>query len=1088
MLRGGSPTPLDERAFRQLCGALRQARDWPPTGATSPELVPRGRRAGGADRPDTRIITKAPANVPIARLSRRLREVHLPALFAALLWAGAVEALEPGAALGRLVHKAWTIEQGLPQNTVNDIVQTRDGYLWLATFGGLVRFDGVRFEVFDVGTSPGLGSNRLTALLEGADGALWIGSEEGYLSRMQDGRFTTLSEAEGLASSTIWDLVEDADGALWAAAGSAGVVRLHRGRARVFSTAGGLALKASGLALDTERRLWVSSERGLARWRSDRSEGGFESIVTWEANGTLPAVQSAPDGGVWASRGGVLGRWAQGTYRRVYTAPRGDVFSPMLVDRAGALWFGASGLRRRPAGAPVELLLPDLRIRSLLEDKEGNLWIGTTGQGLHLLREGAAASYPPGGGAPAQVITEGEAGEILIGLYCGGLLSLRGEALSAVPLPDSRFECVTSLLYDDRGRLWVGGSSRLARREDRGFKVFGEAEGFREKGAVEAIYQGRGGTIWVGTHGGLGRLTDDRIAFFTKRDGLVSDDVRFITETRRGDLWLGGSRGVTRFADAQVRPEAATRFTTADGLPHDSVRAIHEDRDGKLWFGTYGGGLARLLDTAAGGPRFGVLTSRNGLRENSVSRILEDDRGYLWLSGNRGVTRLARAEAEAFFRGEVDRVHTVLYGEADGMVIAETNGGSQPAGWKASDGRLWFPTLRGAVSLDPGKPRQDVPPPVVVQRVLSQGREVDPRGPFVLPPGQSDFQVDYAGLQLGRPGDVVYRYRLIGYDRDWVEVGNRRSAFYTSLTPGAYRLEVAASSYRGGTWSATPLSLEITLLSHVWQTWWFQALAGAMFLGLFAGVLAVSVGRVRRRARELEALNAALESRSAEVERFAYAMSHELKTPLVAIGGFLGLAQRNADAGNGTQLREDLGRVEIAARRMGDVLRDLLELLRAGRMIGETAPVALGEVAREALERSDLAQRGVAVEITGELPTVVGDRERLREVFELLLDNAASFTRRQPHPRVEIAFRLGRRGEAVLRVRDNGDGVAPEHREQIFGLFERLNASTQGTGVGLTLAKRIVELHGGRIWVESEGAGKGSTFCFSLPLSPRQRD
>jgi signal transduction histidine kinase/ligand-binding sensor domain-containing protein len=1019
---------------------------------------------------------------------RRLSMVLAPALLLALLPAATAQALEPGVPSSRLVRRVWTIEQGLPQNTVNDIVQTRDGYLWLATFGGLVRFDGVRFEVFDVGTSPGLRSNRITALLEASDGALWIGSEEGFLSRMHKGRFTTLGEADGVPRSTIWDLVEDGDGALWVAAGAEGVVRLHRDRTQAFRTAGGSDLRATGLALDGERRLWVSSEGGLFRWRADGPEGEFEPMATWEPTGALPRVRGAPNAGVWVSRAGILGRWKEGAFRPVFDWPKGGVFSAMLMSRDGTLWFGASGLRRLAAapGANAEPVWPGLQVRSLLEDREGALWIGTTGQGLHLLREGAVASYPPGGGAPAQVIAEGDAGEILIGLYCGGLLSLRGDTLSQVPLPASRFDCITSLLRDDRGRLWIGGSARLARREARGFRVFGEAEGFEGTGAVQALYQDRGGAIWVGTPRGLGRLVDDRITFFTRRDGLVADDVRFITETRRGDLWVGSARGLTRFAGARVRPEAARRFTTVDGLPHDYVRAVHETSDGALWIGTYGGGLAKLVDPAADRPRFALLTSRDGLRENSISRILEDDQGYLWLSGNRGITRLSREEAEAFFRGEIDRVQTVLYGEADGMAIAETNGGSQPAGWKAGDGRLWFPTLRGAVCLDPGKPRPDVPPPVVVQRVLSQGREIGLRGRVVLLPGQSDFEVDYAGLQLGRPGDVVYRYRLVGYERDWLEVGNRRGAFYTSLTPGDYRFEVAASSSRGGAWSA-PASLEIRLLPRAWQTWWFRALTGATLLGLFAGAFAAYVSRVRRRARALETLNATIEARSAEVERVAYAVSHELKTPLVAIGGFIGFALRNAEAGNGEQLRDDLRRADAAVRRMGEVLRDLLELLRAGQLIGDTEPVSLGDLARDVLARRDLAGRGVDVEIAADLPTVLGDRERLREVFEALLDNAANFTRRQTNPRVEITWRPGRRGEAVLRVRDNGDGVAPEHQEQIFGLFERLDATAQGTGVGLALAKRIVELHGGRIWVESEGAGHGSTFCFSLPLSPRRQ-
>jgi len=671
------------------------------------------------------------------------------------------------------------------------------------------------------------------------------------------------------------------------------------------------------------------------------------------------------------------------------------------------------------------------------EDRDGDLWIGTDGCGLARLSHGEITTY---------TTREGLASDFVNSLHPGR-----------------------------DGSLWIG--------TDRGLDRWREGRMVSEPGGridpstvVLALAEDHQGNLWIGTEDeGLLRLRDGELTVYTSAGGLPEDTVRALHVDRRGVLWIGTDGGLATLEEGKI-----TAYVAA--APTALVRVIYEDGQGTLWIGTRGNGLLRI-----GAGELTSYTTREGLSSDVIFHLLEDSRQNFWMSCNQGIFRVSRKELDALAHGEVSSVRSVAYGRADGMKSIECGGGSQPAGWRTRDGRLWFPTLEGLVIIDPEDLKvNELPPPVHIERVVRNDVPVDRAalaagGSLTLPPGTRELEFHYTALSLLDPRKVRFKYRLAGYDDEWVDAGTRRSAYYTNMSPGNYRFQVIASN-NDGVWNETGDSFELSLRPAFYQTWTFYLLcAGALAL-LIRGGHRLRVQRLLHHNRELRDLQRQLELRSTEMERFTRAVSHDLKSPLFTIEGFLGMLEKDAAKGDTERMKADMERIRTATGTMRQLLDELLELSRIGRVVHRPQEVSLDVLAREAVDlvsgQIDMGQ--VEVVISPDLPVVFGDRARLLEVLQNLLDNAVKYMGSQPRPRVEIGARRQQQG-TVGYVRDNGSGIDPRDHEKVFGLFERLDTSTSGTGIGLALVQRIIEVHGGRIWLESEGKGRGCTFFFLLP-------
>lgn len=792
---------------------------------------------------------------------------------------GPARALEPDKAIPQYVHQAWGADQGLPQNSVFAVTQTRDGYLWVGTEEGLSRFDGVRFTSFDKDDIPCLVDVWVSSLVEGPDGALWMGTWNGGITRLKDGRFDCFTTRQGLVSDEIVDIAP-APGGVWLASADRGLSFFDPDSGRVTRVPLGESAddpsgpKVAAIERGRDGSLWIATGGGLHHLRPD---GRVE--VLREADGlssdSLTSVAEARDGTIWVGSAAGLDRVRDG--RAEQYAPSGGP-SPVevtwiLVDRSGTVWIGtADGLRRvgdTAGGLAAAGGVSSPVVRAVFEDREGNVWFGTDGGGLHRLSDGPFTAYTRAQGLPDErvwAVFADPAGDVWIGPQSGGISRLRGGVVAPLSTLGARPEGAVRAIYRaSNGVMWFGARSGLVRLEGDRLVPTPSAEP-RCNSRVVAIAEDDRGALWVGTKGAIGqdgllcRLDGARLVPYGASQGGVDDQINVMRRTRDGRLLIGGGRGLYVVRGGRLE----RTYTARDGLASGVVSAIHEDRDGTLWIGSGTGGINRMRSG-----EIRQLRQSQGLFDERVHVILDDQRGNLWMSSNRGVFRVARREIDDVLAGKAERLTSVAYGRSDGMGSTECNGSSQYAGWRAPDGALWFATMKGAVVVRPDRLRTDAAaPPVLIEQLRAGDAPVALGRPISLPPATRTIELDYTATSLIASDRIRFRYMLEGFETEWVEAGGRRSAFYTNLPPGEYRFRVTAAN-RDGVWSRTGASIAFRVEPHLYQTRWFYLLCLAAAVALGWALHRLRVGRMRAREKELEAR---VEERTRQIEEAAAAL------------------------------------------------------------------------------------------------------------------------------------------------------------------------------------------------------------------------
>jgi signal transduction histidine kinase/ligand-binding sensor domain-containing protein len=1017
------------------------------------------------------------------------------------------QGLDPAKALTQYNLDVWTTADELPQNSVNAVVQTRDGYLWMGTYGGLARFDGMRFGVFDSANTPALRTNGILALLETRDGTLWIGTSGGGLVRYRDGAFTALTTGDGLPSDIVRTLCEGHDGALWIGTND-GLARYKNGGFRTFQVKDGLSnAVVRALQEDGAGTLWIGTNGGGL----DRLEGGrFRRFTPADglSSNSVFALLRAGDGALWiGTNGGGLGRLKDGRLRTFTTADGlpSDIVWSLHEDGQGTLWIGTygGGLARFRGGRFSALTsrdgLSNDFVRAVTSDREASLWIGTYSGGLCRLRDGKFTTYTRSEGLRgdfARTVLEDRDHALWIGTTGGGLCRMEGGGFRCFDARSGLADDVRALHQDRGGALWIGtvGAGLFRLRGGR-FTRYTVADGLPHPNVSSISADGRGG-LWVGTYGGgLAHFEGGHFTTYGTAQGLSVNLVLSTLVDHRGVVWAGtDGGGLCRLEAGRV-----TSFRKKDGLAGDIVFSLHEDEQGALWVGT-SGGLSRI---DAG--KVGTLTTRQGLLDDVVFQVLEDAAGRFWLSGNKGLSRLEGDDLRAAARGERPSVSPVGYGAADGMKSDECSGVAQPAGWRAHDGRLWFPTARGVVVVDPGRiPLNTVPPPVEVERVVVDG---EPAASPEVPPGRQRFEFHYTALSLVAPRKVAFKYRLEGFDTDWIGAGPRRTAYYTRLPPGRYTFRVTASN-NDGVWNAEGASVTLTVKPYFGETVWFYLLAGLGLMLAGAGVYGLRVRSLRRRKRELELLverrthDLLLEKERSEAARqeadrqrevaeqadhlkgeMLSIAAHDLKTPLQSIIGYGDLLVGGATS----KAAEYAGYTTRSAQRMLDIVNRLLQsdsiergglpVVRRSVNVGNLALAIAGSLQPQAEAKEQRIHASADPSCL-----VVGDEEWLRQVLENLLGNAIKYS--PPRRSIWVDVKKAN-GTVRLEVRDEGPGLTEDDKARLFGRFQRGSARPTGgesaTGLGLSIVKQLIELHQGKVWAESGGRGEGARFVVELP-------
>jgi ligand-binding sensor domain-containing protein/signal transduction histidine kinase len=794
-----------------------------------------------------------------------------------LAWTHAAVALDPQRSLQHFGHQSWRTDSGLPQNTVHSILQTRDGYLWLGTDGGLVRFDGVDFVTFDAENTPQFKSDAVYDLLQDGSGALWISTPAGLL-RYRNGGFSTYTTAQGLPADSVWFSHEDRRHRLWAitsagpawfngnsfvpvaGAQSAGPIHRHalvedaQGMLWLGGSSGVLALDTTlatprlglhmmngvpveAVELNRQGDLWIGTNDGLQRY----ARGALAPVLHLPGKTEVTALHPDAEDGMWVGTAtGMLHLARDGSRLPLETnglAIAGARVDGLYQDRERVLWIATERGVFRLNGGQLQSFAPGSplavnRVLSVLEDREGDLWLGTDSGGLQVLRDQKFTTYTTADGLSGNFIRcvfQSSTGELWIGTDGAGLNRRTTAGFAHYSTAEGlSSNVILSLAGGANGDLWIGTPNGLNLLHQGRVRRFTSADGLPDD-FIRSLYTDRDGSLWIGTRHGLAHLSGDKFTTFSSMDGLGSDFVGAILRSSSspaalsGPLWIGTSAGLSR-----LHNDAISNTTVQQGLSNNTVTAIAQDTQGTLWLGTNGGGLNRLSEKGKIQP---FPWSSQGL-PGTIYGMLEDAAGRLWLSSKTGIFRVSIAGLKAYASSAAHVITVDAYGTADGMNIRECSGGGHPAAWKLADGSLWFATLDGVSFIDPAHAAENrVPPPVAMEKVLvdDQVRNLD--GELTIKPGANRLEFQYAGLSFVAPQKVEYRYRLEGFDRGWIDAGTRRAAFYTNLPPGRYRFRVLAAN-NDGVWNTTGASFGLRMMPHYYQTWWFYSALALALLAL----------------------------------------------------------------------------------------------------------------------------------------------------------------------------------------------------------------------------------------------------------------
>ncbi|HEX4769365.1 MAG TPA: two-component regulator propeller domain-containing protein [Bryobacteraceae bacterium] len=976
-------------------------------------------------------------------------------------------------ALAQYNIDSWTTDNGLPHNAVRDILQTRDGYLWLATADGLVRFDGVRFTTFNRENSPGMVGTRITALLQDNNGDLWMGSD-GSVMRLHNGVFTGYGAESGVPNGMVSGIMLHPSGDPIILS-TESVLRWHNGRLETLHTGSFPNSPVSFPVIHYPKSpgFWSQNARALELYIHGR-------LISWDTRQGNPASETravAEDehGTIWVAGSGKLFRDQNGRLAPVPIpsgcSPAADmsfISAPKLklVCYGAGLPLVTSAIDGSEKHILVDSLPPSLEPHSpttFYQDREGILWVGTSFAGLWRVRRQAVVTLSSGQGLRdhnVYPIYQDRAGSIWIGAWPNTLNRYHDGQFQYFSEKDGIAPYISALYQDRDGTLWVGayGGDRNDTSKGDGLRVFKHGQfvppaGLRGLGVVRAILQDRHGALWLGCEDKLVRYDKGGIRVFTTRDGLATNHAIVLVEDRTGDLWIGGQGGLTRLSGDRFTP-----YTVRDGLPSPTVRSLYVDSQNVLWIGTYDGGLGRFENG-----RFTRYAIQDGLFSNGVSQILEDSRGSFWISSNHGIYRVQKHQLNDFAHGKTAAVTSIAYGKADGMRNIECNGAHWPAGIRARDGRLWFPTQDGVAIIDPEQvPINQTPPSVTIESCLIDHKPVLFGKSVRLRPAQTSLEIQYTALSFVNPERIRFKYKLAGLDQDWIDAASRRTAYYSHLPPGDYSFKVIAAN-SDGVWNTQGTQLGISVLPPFYKTWWFIS---AMFVAS-AGVVIFGwkyrVSQLQRAYAAQQAFSRQLiASQERERKRIAAELHDSLGQQLLIIKNWAMLALSNLDGQK--SLQEPLDEISTTASHAVEEMRGIAYNLRPYQLekLGLTA--AIRSLVARVKASSNIRFAGRIEDVDGLFP------QEVEVSIYRIVQEALNNTIKHSQASEGSVLVTSNSGTFDLMVEDNGRGFTPpDSRIQ--------QESPKGFGL-LGIAERV-RLLGGQVVIQS-APGQGSRIQISL--------
>ncbi len=1053
-----------------------------------------------------------------------------------------------------LISQAWTVEEGLPVNTVNSMVQDKNGYIWFTTYDGIVRFDGINFKIYNHANTAEMPQNRAVFMHLQENKGIWVTLENGGVILIdEEERFTHFDEADGFTSWNTTSMMEDSQHRMWFSTFNGLYLYENEEFTRVIQRDSPEKNRISFTYEDTDSTIWVATHDGLIHIKNGKKkiynvnpgqpENEFRRVQRYESGELLVSALKGlyvmgEDGLYIPKKFQLLKNDAvpylykddqialistdiglykyNGSLSLLKDHDRSNSFYwTFYRSSENVLWMISTHgeILQMKNGEIFELnnsdILPNHYYNNLLEDREKNIWLATARNGLLRVKNSQVKTIGKAEGLSGNNILglfEDSRGRFWVGTRDFGLNVIDGNTITQYREADIlNRDIVHTINEDHNGNIWVGyyqgGVDRFGNAGITPYDI-GFGAGVND---VRSIFVHSDSTIWLGTYGGLVKFdpTNKNHLVYTTKDGLSSELIRYIDEGPKGGLWIGTmSGGVNHFIDGSF-----TSYTTKDGLASNNIRSVYVDKEdpSTVWVGTENNGLSRIRDG-----NIESVSVEDGLPNHVIHYISQDHLGWLWMSSNHGVFKISKSDLNSYMDGNSDFFDLVYFGKDEGMRNPEANGSFQQGGLKTSNGTFWFSTQHGVAvfKIDPQQ-TNTVPPTVLISGFETNGRTYSPDS-INFAPGTEAFEVSFKALTFVSPENTRFRYRLEGYETDWNEVINQRTARYANISPGNYTFRVTASN-NDGIWNEDGASASFSIKPVFYQQPWFYILIGILIV---AGYYPVSQIRYRYLMRQQEKLKEVIEKQTAQLrkekneieeqskvikeqsqeleesnktkDRFFSLIAHDLRNPFQAILGYSEMLTHDIEKADREELKTGLEHIHRSSKSLLTLVEHLLNWasLNTGKIKPDPEPVNL----RELLERTHQLFEHIAKQKNIELSyqaeddiDYMGDLNMLQTMLRNITSNAIKFTQKNG----TVSLNLYRKNENnIIEIKDDGIGMPQKLIDKLLQLdanTSRIGTNNEkGSGLGLLICMEMVHLHNGDIFIDSK-EGEGTTFTIVLP-------
>jgi signal transduction histidine kinase/ligand-binding sensor domain-containing protein len=961
----------------------------------------------------------------------------------------------------------WTGKDGLISNNLTSVVQATDGFLWITTYNGLLRFDGNMFTLFDRENVPFLQSD---AFYRGyVDGnRVWFTTQGSGIIIYENNKLKPYLP-EALPKSIRCLLISGKD--MWAGSNNNGLYLVRDSVVTKITFEAVSDISIMSLAQDNENNLWVATNgNGVIKIKGEQ----VEQFTTGQglSGNVVNTIRCTAEGDVLIGTTKGFDILSKGKITN-HPLLRDVQVNSMTIDSVESIWLATErGLARINSKMGLQEIfskgqgLPTLELTSIAFDVENSAWITSSKAGLIRLKDGGIATFSESNGLSLDlinVITEGPDKKIYIGTDGGDIDVMSNNSVEHIGLLHPlKNMSIRDICFDKTGTMWIGSYNGVLKKKGKSEVLFSTSNQLPVQD-VRRILESDDGCMWFATRsGGIIKFRNDKVvAVFDKKNGLRSNYVLALEKDAVGNVYAGTNGGGL----SKIDPSG--NITTFNISSDDSgllIFNLHIDSDGSVWLVT-NVGLFHF-----DGRKFKKIEIDPSAKGGSSFDWIEDNLGNVWITTNKGILQFRKSDAMVQMKGNSKPIEVRLYDNYDGMKNKECTGATRSA--KTSAGEIWIPTIGGASVVYPHKLRKNPAiPPVYITQLATDDLVLNGDTLIEIEPGNLRYTFSFTTLSLIAPSKNLFKYRLVGFEDEWVDSNHERQVGYTNLPPGHYTFRVIASN-NDGVWNTTGASMSFSVLPFFYQRTSFYILSSVGILLIFFGIYKWRIYDIEKRNRELKKVNS-------ELDKFVYSASHDLRAPLASVLGLVAIARLD----DGKERDNHLNLIEKSIQKLDGFISDIIDFSRNARLEIIKEEINFEKLIHEVmddlkyLDDSNSILRMVNINGQGSFFT---DPRRLKIILSNLISNAFKYhSPRKDNPFIEVRVDRSHR-QVIIQVIDNGSGIGDQHLDNIFKMFYRGHESTKGSGLGLYIVKETVEKIEGTIQVSST-PGQGSTFTITLP-------